>query len=111
MNQLTLQQQGQGFCLASVGNLNGFEGKAFVKEVMNTTGMEVSFGSLAPGQAVPFNDRHKRTGVSRCFGQSGEGGAGCEPLHKLYRKGAVGLYLHPGEGGFAGTIHHDGRNH
>ena len=60
MNQLTVQQQGQGFCLASVGNLNGFEGKAFVKEVMNTTGMEVSFGSLAPGQAVPFNHRHKQ---------------------------------------------------
>ena len=59
MNQATLQQSGKGYDVATVGNLSTFEGKAFLKEVIGTTGMEVSFGSLAPGQAVPFFHRHK----------------------------------------------------
>ena len=59
MNQATLQQSGKGYNVATVGNLSTFEGKAFLKEVIGTTGMEVSFGSLAPGQAVPFFHHHK----------------------------------------------------
>ena len=60
MNQATLQQSGKGYDVATVGNLSTFEGKAFLKEVIGTTGMEVSFGSLAPGQAVPFFHHHKQ---------------------------------------------------
>ncbi len=60
MNQATLQQSGKGYNVATVGNLSSFEGKAFLKEVINTTGMEVSFGSLAPNQSVPFFHHHKQ---------------------------------------------------
>ena len=60
MNQATLQQSGKGYNVATVGNLSTFEGKAFLKEVIGTTGMEVSFGSLAPGQSVPFFHHHKQ---------------------------------------------------
>ncbi len=60
MNQATLQQSTAGYSVATVGNLATFEGKAFVKELVGSTSMEVSFGSLAPGQAVPFNHKHKQ---------------------------------------------------
>ena len=60
MNQATLQQSTAGYSVATMGNLATFEGKAFVKELVGSTSMEVSFGSLAPGQAVPFNHKHKQ---------------------------------------------------
>lgn len=60
MNQAELQQKGNGYSVATVGNLQTFEGKAFLKDVVGTTGMEVSFGSLAAGQSVPFFHRHKQ---------------------------------------------------
>ncbi|MGM9758580.1 MAG: cupin domain-containing protein [Parabacteroides sp.] len=60
MNQATVQQTGNGYSVATVGNLADFEGKAFIKEIMGTTAMEVSFGSLAPGQSVPFFHTHKQ---------------------------------------------------
>ena len=60
MNQATLQQSGNGYNVATVGNLSTFEGKAFLKEVIGTTSMEVSFGSLALGQSVPFFHHHKQ---------------------------------------------------
>lgn len=60
MNQATLQQSGKGYNVATVGDLSTFEGKAFLKEIIGTTGMEVSFGSLAPGQSVPFFHHHKQ---------------------------------------------------
>ncbi len=60
MNQTELQKTGNGYTVATVGNLATFEGKAFVKDIVGTTGMEVSFGTLAPGQAIPFNHYHKQ---------------------------------------------------
>lgn len=60
MNQIELKRNGNGYSVATVGNPAAFEGKAFVKEVMGTTSMEVSFGSLAEGQAVPFFHKHKQ---------------------------------------------------
>ena len=60
MNQATLQQSGKGYNVATVGNLSTFEGNAFLKEIICTTSMEVSFGSLAPGQSVPFFHHHKQ---------------------------------------------------
>lgn len=43
----------------TVGSLADFEGKVFVKEALGETSCEISFGSLAPGQAVPFFHTHK----------------------------------------------------
>ena len=60
MNQTNVQQSAAGYTGATVGNLATFEGKAFVKELVGTTGMEVSFGSLASGEAVPFFHHHKQ---------------------------------------------------
>lgn len=60
MNQTNVQQSAAGYTVATVGNLATFEGKAFVKELVGTTGMEVSFGSLASGEAAPFFHHHKQ---------------------------------------------------
>lgn len=60
MNQTNVQQSAAGYTVATVGNLATFEGKAFVKELVGTTGMEVSFGSLASGEAVLFFHHHKQ---------------------------------------------------
>lgn len=60
MNKTELQKNAVGYSVATVGNLASFEGKAFIKEVLGTTSIEVSFGSLAKGQAVPFFHHHKQ---------------------------------------------------
>ena len=31
-----------------------------MKDALSLTGVEVSFGTLAPGEAVPFNHKHKQ---------------------------------------------------
>lgn len=59
MNKTELQATGAGYSVATVGNPTSFEGKAFIKEVMGCTSMEVSFGSLPVGAAVPFFHKHK----------------------------------------------------
>ena len=60
MNQTELKKTGQGYQVASVGNLDTFEGKAFVKETIGSTAMEVSFGTLQPGESVPFFHHHQQ---------------------------------------------------
>lgn len=60
MNKTELQKSTEGYSVASVGNLDKFEGKAFVKDVLGTTSVELSFGSLAPGETVPFFHHHKQ---------------------------------------------------
>ncbi len=60
MSNLTLEQNGNGFAVATVGNIADFEGKAFVKEILGTTSMEVSFGSIAAGESSPFFHKHKQ---------------------------------------------------
>ena len=60
MNQAELQKSSDGYSIATVGNIASFEGKAFVKDILNTTSMEVLFGSLAPGCTVPFFHHHKQ---------------------------------------------------
>ena len=47
MNQAELQKSSEGYSIATVGDIASFEGKAFVKDILNTTSMEVSFGTLA----------------------------------------------------------------
>ena len=60
MNQVKLQKSSEGYSIATVGDIASFEGKAFVKDILNTTSMEVSFGTLAPGCTVPFFHHHKQ---------------------------------------------------
>ena len=60
MNQAELQTSSEGYSIATVGDLASFEGKAFVKDILNTTSMEVSFGTLAPGCTVPCFHHHKQ---------------------------------------------------
>ena len=60
MNQAELQKSSEGYSIATVGDIASFEGKAFVKEILNTTSMEMSFGTLAPGCTVPFFPHHKQ---------------------------------------------------
>ena len=60
MNKLELQQSTDGYSIATVGDLSSFEGKAFVKDILGTTSMELSVGTLAPGSSVPFCHHHKQ---------------------------------------------------
>ncbi|MGN0281634.1 MAG: cupin domain-containing protein [Prevotella sp.] len=60
MNKTALQKKTESYSVASVGNLDNFEGKAFIKDIVGTTSIELSFGSLAPGEAVPFFHHHKQ---------------------------------------------------
>ncbi|NPD92638.1 cupin domain-containing protein [Xylanibacter muris] len=60
MNKVKLQKSGIGYCVANVENLTSFQGKAFVKEVVDTTSVEVSFGSLSQGESIPFFHHHKQ---------------------------------------------------
>ena len=60
MNKAELEKQAEGYSVATVGNLDTFEGKAFVKDILGTTSVELSFGTLAPGESVPFFHHHKQ---------------------------------------------------
>lgn len=50
---------GNKFAHTSVGTLQGFEGKQFVKDIIGSTSCEISFGTLPTGTAVPFYHSHK----------------------------------------------------
>lgn len=58
MNEVKTLNQGEKFAHVSVGNLKGFEGKQFVKEVTGSSSCEISFGTLPQGEAVPFFHSH-----------------------------------------------------
>lgn len=60
MNKIELLGSADGYAVATVGNLASFEGKAFVKELIGTTSVEVSFGTLAAGEQLPFFHHHKQ---------------------------------------------------
>ncbi len=59
MNELKTLNTGEKFAHASVGRLNDFDGKLFVKEATGATSCEISFGTLPTGAAVPFFHSHK----------------------------------------------------
>lgn len=59
MSEIKLTKSTDGYAVASVGALSEFTGKAFVKDVIGSTGMEMSVTTLAAGEAVPFFHRHK----------------------------------------------------
>ena len=44
---------------ATIGSVSAFAGKSFVKDAVGATSCEISYGSLAPGEAVPFLHSHK----------------------------------------------------
>lgn len=50
--------KGTNYNLVNVGELSNFTGKTFVKEMLETTGVEISFGSLGKGESVPFFHHH-----------------------------------------------------
>ncbi len=59
MNEIKNINNGEKFAHVSVGNLNGFEGKQFLKDATGATSCEISFGTLPSGAAVPFFHSHK----------------------------------------------------
>ena len=59
MSELKILNESGKYSHGTVGNLAQFEGKVFVKDLLKETSCEISFGSLAPGQAVPFFHSHK----------------------------------------------------
>ena len=57
MSELKKLNEGTKYSHGTVGSFADFEGKVFVKDELKETSCEISFGSLAPGQAVPFFHR------------------------------------------------------
>ena len=46
MNKAELQKSTENYSIATVGDLASFEGKAFVKDIMKTTSVELSVGKI-----------------------------------------------------------------
>ena len=59
MNSIEKLSEGEKFTHVSVGNLQPFEGKLFLKDAIEASSCEISFGSLPSGNAVPFFHSHK----------------------------------------------------
>ena len=59
MNEVKVLNLGAKFAHATVGSLQSFEGKQFVKDATGATSCEISFGSLPTGASVPFFHTHK----------------------------------------------------
>lgn len=59
MSEIKKINEGNGYVCVTVGNPCEFEGKVFTKDVLGTTSCDISFGSIAPAQAVPFYHDHK----------------------------------------------------
>lgn len=60
MEAIRKVNEGEKFTHATVGDLSAFAGKQFVKDCVGTTGCEISFGTLNPGEAAPFFHSHKQ---------------------------------------------------
>lgn len=59
MNNVKVMCSGEKFAHVTVGDLNSFEGKEFVKDATGATSCEISFGALPSGASVPFFHSHK----------------------------------------------------
>lgn len=59
MSNIKILNKGEKYAHATVGCINDFEGKQFVKEATEATSCEVSFGTLPTGASVPFFHSHK----------------------------------------------------
>lgn len=60
METIRKVNEGEKFTHATVGDLSAFAGKQFVKDCAGTTGCEISFSTLNPGEAAPFFHSHKQ---------------------------------------------------
>lgn len=59
MNNLKQLNHGEKFSHATVGKLSCINGKIFLKDQLQQTSCEISFGTLEPRLAVPFFHSHK----------------------------------------------------
>ena len=59
MSDIKVLNCGEKLAHATVGSLNAFEGKVFLKEATGATSCEISFGTLPSGVSVPFFHSHK----------------------------------------------------
>lgn len=59
MSKFKKLNEGEKYSHGSIGNIADFEGKIFIKDELKESSCEISFGTLAPGQAVPFFHSHK----------------------------------------------------
>ncbi len=59
MSNVKVLNQGEKFSHASVGSIQHFNGKEFVKDATGATSCEISFGTLPSGSSVPFFHSHK----------------------------------------------------
>lgn len=60
METIRKVNEGEKFTHTTVGDLSAFAGKQFVKDCAGTTGCEISFSTLNPGEAAPFFHSHKQ---------------------------------------------------
>lgn len=58
MDKIELQKKCAAYGVGMAGNPAEFAGKAFAGELLGMTSMELSLGTLAEGQSVPFFHRH-----------------------------------------------------
>jgi len=59
MSEVKVLNSSDKFSHATVGSLQSFEGKQFVKDTIGATSCEISFGTLPTDAAVPFFHSHK----------------------------------------------------
>ena len=59
MSDVKVLNNGEKFSHATIGNIQEFEGKQFVKDATGATSCEISFGTLPKGAALPFFHSHK----------------------------------------------------
>ncbi len=72
MSEIKKINEAAGYAHATVGNPAGFIGKVFCKDAIGATSCEISFGSIAPREAIPFFHDHKENEEIYIF-LSGEG--------------------------------------
>lgn len=60
MNEIKILNKGDKFAHATVGTLHPFDGKLFLKDATGATSCEVSFGTLAKEEEIPFFHSHKQ---------------------------------------------------
>ena len=59
MSEIKIIGKGEKYAHASVGMMETINSKLFLKEQIDATSCEISFGSLPSGAAVPFFHSHK----------------------------------------------------
>ena len=59
MSEITIKEKGDKFAHASIGKINAFNGKQFLKDAIGLTSCEISFGTLPTDASVPFFHSHK----------------------------------------------------